>query len=172
MGLFSCCTKDTKSVALDAEARHARLVQIYQTAKAETQTSLQAPPAYNEVVVDVPTIRIDEKPIEPEQPQSPASSPRTSVISVPSTRLTDITSEYTDRASVRLGNRGGLDSQRSSLAFDSAPPSYYDGRSDASIRTRSRSPHNLRFAEENLLQQHPVMNPDWLNELTRAANRE
>ena len=191
MGLFSCCIGDrkpTKSEA-DAEARHARIVEIYQQAKAETQTPVQLPPpSYNEVIYDAftgtTTVIVDEK-VQPALQQDPQSedhhfrprtaisrpgSPQTSIYSVPSTRLTDITSAHTGQT-VRVVSTHQGDSPRSSLVFDSAPPSYYDGRS---IRERSRSPNATRLSDEQQRRetQHPVMTDNWLELLLAGARHE
>lgn len=167
MGFFSCCTSNSQSAEQDAEARHARIIQIYQTAKAETQQAVQAPPAYNEVV-ETPTICIEEKPAQLEQSRSIASSPRTSVISVPSTRLTDFMSAYTERAGGLLPDQSVIGSVRSSLAFETPPPSYYNTSSNASTRSRSRSPHSLRLFDDR--PQHPTMSPQWWNQLRESTN--
>lgn len=165
---------DRRHAQQDAETRQARIVQIYQGAADEiyTTTPSQAPPpAYNEVVLSnvqpPPAAYIDEKPAlsaERRQLHSAFSSPRTSVISVPSTRLTDITSAHTGGTSITLVNRQP-ESQRSSLVFDSAPPSYYDGRSE-----RSTSPHSQRVSDEVL--RHPVMSAGWLETLRRSVERD
>ena len=90
------------------------------------------------------------------------SSPQTSIYSVPSTRLTDITSAHTG-ATVTAAHTYRGDSPRSSMVFDSAPPSYYDGRS---IRERSRSRSRSRVPEDN---QHPVLSSDWFAGLLQNA---
>lgn len=181
MGLFSCCFGSRKTEHNDADARHARIVEIYRQAEVESHQAAQAPPpAYQEVVHDIlsgTTIVIDEKSsqvVAQPQPQTQAepavpstisrpSSPHTSIYSVPSTRLTDITSTYTGgTATVVLTHQG--DSPRSSMAFDSAPPSYYDGRSS---RERSRSPVRTRDMEDE--PHHPVMDNGWLDRLIQNA---
>ncbi|KAK5076248.1 hypothetical protein LTS08_006874 [Lithohypha guttulata] len=180
MGLFSCCISDRKQTKTEAEARHARVAEIYQQAQNNTQTPTQAPPpSYNEAVCDVflgTTTIVEEKPRQliPE-PQSQVhqenactarpASPRTSIYSVPSTRLTDITSMHTGATAVPT-HRG--DSPRSSLAFDSAPPSYYD---DRSMRERSRSPDYER-GPQGEQEPHPVMADNWLDRLLAAAERD
>jgi len=179
MGLFSCCTGDRKREKIETEARHARIVDIYRQAETVSQKPTQSPPpSYNEVVHDSlsgTTIIIDEKPAQPQaQPLaqqahtrtsiSRPSSPRTSIYSIPSTRMTDITSAHTGSTIVpSYTHQGG--SPRSSLVFDSAPPSYYDGRS---IRERSTSPDSQRQSDDR----HPVMAEDWLQHLRRAAENE
>ena len=182
MGLFSCCLGSRKTVQGDADARHARIIEIYRQAEVESHQITQAPPpAYKDIVVcdshAGTTIVSDEKwsPVVAQpQPQaqmialaqtpiSRPSSPQTSIYSVPSTRLTDITSTYTGAtATVALTHQG--DSPRSSMVFDSAPPSYYDGRS---IRDRSRSPVRASAVEGDM---HPVMANEWLDRLIRNAN--
>lgn len=181
MGLFSCCFGSRKTEHNDADARHARIVEIYRQAEVESQQATQtAPPAYQDIAYDTlsgTTIVIDEKWSEVvTQPQmqtqaehtaqntiSRPASPQTSIYSVPSTRLTDITSTYTGAtATVVLTHQG--DSPRSSMVFDSAPPSYYDGRS---IRERSRSP--VRTRDEGIDSQHPVLENGWLDRLLQNA---
>lgn len=174
MGIFSCCIGDKKQIRNESEARHARIVEIYAQATYESQESTRTPPpSYDQVVHEneSPAMRtITEK--EPYQPPaqmrlqhtSPTPSRRTSICSVPSTRLTDITSAHTGGTSVTVGRPRNDGSMRSSLVFDSAPPSYYD---DRSIRERSRSPDGQRRSEE--YQQHPVTTEDWLEVLRRTA---
>lgn len=175
MGLFSCCFGSRKTEHKDADARHARIIEIYRQAEVESQQTAQTPPpAYRDIAYDTlsgTTIVVDEKwsqVVAQPQPQTQAesterdpisrpSSPQTSIYSVPSTRLTDITSVYTGgTATIVLTHQG--DSPRSSMAFDSAPPSYYDGRS---IRERSRSPVHTRNGEDG--PHHPVMETGWLD---------
>ena len=173
MGLFSCCFESRKTTEKsEADTRHARIVEIYRQAEVESQQITQAPPpAYQDIVYDTftgTTIVVNEKSSQnPAQPQpeptaqnpiSRPASPQTSIYSVPSTRLTDITSAYTGTTAVALTHQG--DSPRSSMVFDSAPPSYYDGRS---IRERSRSPAHNRGAEAE--SQHPVMADEWLDRM-------
>lgn len=173
MGLFSCCTNDKKQAYHDSEARHARIVQIYTQAVYDAQTpTATPPPSYNEVAGEAMThgvpIIVEKEPHQtPPQvvpsPETPVPSPRTSICSVPSTRLTDITSAHTGATSATLVNPQNDESMRSSLVFDSAPPSYYDGRS---IRERSRSPDSQRHLGAT---QHPVTTEDWLEVLQRTA---
>lgn len=184
MGIFSCCISDRKSRTGEDEARHARIIEIYQQAEAEIRPTTQnPPPAYYEVVCDHlsgTTIFVEEKPEQPPivtqpprdtqllQPRDPISrpqSPRTSIYSVPSTRLTDITAANTGTTITAVPTHQG-DSPRSSLVFDSPPPSYYDGRS---MRERSRSPSGQRHSDEH---QHPVMGDHWLEGLILSAQRE
>jgi len=176
MELFTCCFSGRQQEKNEKEARHARLLEIYQQAGAETETGVPTqspPPSYSEVVYDSlsgTTIVIDEKPAQPQAQHQPResisrpSSPQTSIYSVPSTRITDITSAHTGNTIVACHTHQG-DSPRSSLVFDSAPPSYYDGRS---MRERSRSPNAQRGSEERT---HPVMAEGWLEYLRRAAER-
>ncbi|KAK5943515.1 hypothetical protein PMZ80_004523 [Knufia obscura] len=180
MGLFTCCINDRKQGKSEAEARHARIVEIYRQAETGSALPTQSPPpSYNEVVFDSlsgTTIIADEKSSQPPShsavqppyarpPISRPSSPRTSIYSVPSTRLTDITSAHTGGTIVACHTHQG-DSPRSSLAFDSAPPSYYDGRS---MRERSRSPNDQRPSDER---QHPVMAEGWWEDLPTAAEND
>lgn len=170
MGLFTCCISERKhgKEKNDAEARHARLIEIYRQAETASQHPTQPPPpSYHEVVYDSlsgSTIIVDEKSTQPHPSPSISrpSSPRTSIYSIPSTRLTDITSAHTGGTIVACQTNPG-DSPRSSLVFDSAPPSYYDGRS---MRERSRSPNSQRQPDA---QQHPVMAEDWLEYLRSVA---
>ena len=181
MGLFSCCFGSRKTEHKEADARHARIVEIYRQAEIESQQPTQtAPPAYQDVVYDTlsgTTILVDEKWTQAvAQPQAQTqtahtaqtpitrpSSPQTSIYSVPSTRLTDITSTCTGGAATVAPTYQG-DSPRSSMVFDSAPPSYYDGRS---IRERSRSPVRTRDGEFD--SQHHVMESGRLDRLLHNA---
>jgi len=177
MELFTCCFGVRNSEKIEKEARHARLIEIYRQAGTETEEGVPTqlpPPSYSEVVYDSlsgTTIVIDEKPPQPQSQRqqqdsiSRPSSPQTSIYSVPSTRLTDITSAHTGHTIVACHTHQG-DSPRSSLVFDSAPPSYYDGRS---MRERSRSPNGQRGSEERT---HPVMAEGWWEHLRRAAETE
>jgi len=163
---------DKRSARHDTETRQVRIVQV-QGAADDLYTSpcIQAPPpAYVEAVardnLSGPTIYVDEKaplPTERRLPRSASSSPRTSVISVPSTRLTELTSARTGGTSIILVNQQP-ESQRSSLVFESAPPSYYDDRSE-----RSTSPHS--HIVSNPMLSHPVMGGDWLETLRIAAQK-
>lgn len=173
MGFFSCCMSDRKQSHNESEVRRARIVEIYTQAAYDAQAPTSTPPpSYNETIREsnvhgVPTIT-EKEPYQPPAgtlpPQSsPPPSPRTSICSVPSTRLTDLTSVPTGATGVIAGNPRNDESLRSSLVFDSAPPSYYDGRS---IRERSRSPDGQRRLEE---QHHPVTTEDWLEVLQRTA---
>lgn len=178
MGLFSCCTGDRKQEKNEVENRQARIVEIYrQTETVSEMPTRPPPPSYNEVVCDNlsgATMIIDEKPAQtqaqplahtyPRTSISRPSSPRTSICSIPSTRLTDLTSAHTGGTIVPSHTQQG-DSARSSLVFDSAPPSYYDGRS---TRERSTSSNSQR----QLGERHPVMAEDWLEHLRRAAENE
>lgn len=188
MSLFSCCVSARKQQQekSDREARHARIIDIYTQAQRQAQTNTQtqthtqaAPPSYEEVIYDGMsgiTLIVDDKPATDElrAPIPRPTSPQTSIYSVPSTRLTDITSAHTGGTVVEEAER--IDSPRSSLVFDSAPPSYWDGRSMRE-RSRSRSPVPIWRAEDAEGQQdlqresHPVMAEQWFERLCSLANQ-
>ena len=184
MRLLTCCIGDRRQEKIEAETRHARIVEIYRSATnvvGETPTQ-SPPPSYNEVVYDSlsgTTVVLDEKTAQAQSPlqtqaqqnhngtaMSRPSSARTSVCSIPSTRLTDITSAHTGGTIVAYQTHL-VDSPRSSLVFDSAPPSYYDGRS---IRESSRNRDGQRYSDEQ--GRHAVMGEEWLERLRRAAANE
>lgn len=177
MGIFSCCYGDRKTDQNEKDRRHARIVEIYRQAQDESspsnRSSTQAPPpAYHEVIYDSctgTTLILDRKEALPTSttdadPIPRPVSPQTSIYSVPSTRLTDLTSIYTGHVNHTHRN----DSPRSSLAFESAPPSYYDGRS---LRARSPSLDGRRSVDDHT-DTHPVMSVDWLQVLQRNVHRE
>lgn len=177
MDLLSCCVGGRRrQERREQEKRHARIVAIYAQAQAQAEneeagshgTTLQAaPPAYHEVVYDVDTgatVVVDTKETQSidharSEPPSRPASPQTSIFSVPSTRLTDITSSRIEGTNTGANTYRG-DSPRSSLAFDSAPPSYHDGRS---LRERSPSPSPSRRETSTTTSTHPVTNLGWLN---------
>lgn len=173
MGFLSCCTNDKKQAHNDTEARHARIVQIYTQAADDAQHPTSTPPpSYYEIAGDCMThgmatiIEKEQYPPPTElvpQERLSVPSPRTSICSVPSTRLTDVTSAHTGATNITIARPQNDESMRSSVVFDSAPPSYYDGRS---IRERSRSPDNQRHSERA---QHPVTTEDWLEALQRTS---
>jgi len=116
-------------------------------------------------------ISIDEKtPIDSElvvadddDERPPTISPHSSVISLPSTRLTDLTSLRTGDT-MHTVVRGSL--ERSSLG-GSRPPSYYS-------YARSPSPTSSAAGadgERDSVWQHPVMASDWLEVLRQDALR-
>lgn len=181
MGLFSCCLNDKQQTQHDPEARHARIVSVYAQNADDLRSSTRAPPpAYSDIIrgEELPTTvtLLEKEPCQPPihpippippapQQMSPVLSPCTSIYSVPSTRLTDITSAHTGVTSVTVGYQQTGESLRSSLVFDSAPPSYYDGRS---MRERSPSPHMQRQPEDQV--QAFTLTDDWLEILQRTAN--
>ena len=94
-----------------------------------------------------PLISVDEK--EVDSTGSPVHSPQSSVVSIPSTRVTVLSSEHTGTTLVP-----------GSLEDGSRPPSYY------ADTIRSVSP----FQPEDGL--HPVMHTGWLDRMQRHANEK
>lgn len=142
------------------------------------------PPTYTEAVPNgQPGYPVDDKeayeydqrhPRDPNRTplaHSRSSSPQTSIISVPSTRLTDLTVSYTGHTHQTdttgptfpppvLSDRDGEMSSRSSLSFESPPPSYWS--------PSSRTPDRRESAED--MRQHPVLTTGWLQRLQQQAH--
>lgn len=180
----NCFSSESKQSSKEAEAqiRHARIVNLYHESDNNSQHC--SPPAYNEIST-TPRIMIsnnrssglgngDEKDSSQVEPQpserSPASSPRTSIISIPSTRLTGLTASHTGATSTTVTVVADDDLSRLSFSqFDSAPPSYYAGSTyyASSQRSRSRSPDITNRTTD----EHPVMAADWFERLQADARR-
>lgn len=107
------------------------------------------PPPYEENKDEArrPLIAVDEK--EVDGTESSAPSPQSSVISIPSTRVTVLSSEHT-----------GTTLAQGSLEDGNRPPSYY------SETLRSVSP--LQSEDGS----HPVMRGGWLDRMQRHANEK
>ena len=168
-----CCSSSDRPSKLEAESRHARLVRITSDPRGVSTRHLpqrwdypyqDSPPAYNDVAQQ-PLLSIDEKQpinfqltVETEDDAPPPLSPRSSVISIPSTRLTDLTAAQTGET-LRTSRRESLErvSTRGSL-----PPYSYCSR-------RSASPASTIGAtsegERDIVWTHPVMSSNWLEVL-------
>ncbi|KIX06681.1 uncharacterized protein Z518_04657 [Rhinocladiella mackenziei CBS 650.93] len=171
-----CCSKDSPG-KLEAETRHARLVAVshgndhYNGSLPRPQEYPDNPPEYKDIARH-PLISIDEKcpidfelVVEDEDDAPLPISPNSSVVSIPSTRLTDLTSMQTGETAVTLA-RGSLD--RGST-HASRPPSYHSNP--------RRSPSPVSFvglnseSERDGVWQHPVMSNNWLEVLRQDAIR-
>jgi hypothetical protein len=105
--------------------------------------------------------------VEDEDDTPGSTSSRSSIISIPSTRLTDLTSNYTGET-IPAALRGGL--ERASTR-GSRPPSYH------SNPRRSPSPASLTGVgaageRDSGAWEHPVLANDWLDLLRQDALRE
>ena len=176
--LLTCCASQDHSSRIEAEPRHARVVAVtdlsypHNHRPTQRQHSYQdSPPEYGDIA-EHPLITIDEKTpvefepvVEDDDEAPPPASPNSSVVSIPSTRLTDLTSMQTgETARTALG--GFL--QRASTR-GSRPPSYH------SDPRRSPSPGSLprlsNDSERDSVWQHPVMASNWLEVLRQDAMR-
>ncbi|EXJ96188.1 hypothetical protein A1O1_01314 [Capronia coronata CBS 617.96] len=175
-GAFACCSAHDR---LEADTRHARIVAVtndyhYNGRRAQSHHHhYDNPPAYQDITPR-PLIPIDEKDsaylITDAHESLRPSSPHSSVVSVPSTRVTDLTALPTgDTAVTFTSTRGSLEG---AVNRESRPPSYY------STLRRSPTPNLIAsdggLAEEDgrdEVWQHPVMRSDWLGVLRRDARR-
>jgi hypothetical protein len=177
--LFSCCTSDARSNSLEAESRHARIVaatgDYARRPRSPPQRRRQyqeSPPQYKDIAQH-PLISVDEKNplhfeliVQGEDDTPPPVSPRSSVVSIPSTRMTDLTAAQTGETT-RATLRGSLEyvSTRGS-----EPPSYYSNRSP-SPASSAGGPRESERSERDTVWQHPVMTSDWLEVLMEDAAR-
>jgi hypothetical protein len=172
MGFFCCSSSDRPSKA-DAETRHARLVTDARTPYPRPLPQQwdfpyqDSPPAYHDIAQQ-PLRSIDEKQalhfhmsVQDAEASAPPSSPRSSVISIPSTRLTGLTAAQTGESA--------LTSRRQSLeqvsTRGSLPP--YSGHA---VRTPSpASLANVDGSERDEVWTHPVMSDNWLQNLRQTS---
>ena len=139
MGFLSqLCTCCDRNVSDELTGSYVRVVNINGASRGSFQrrSSISVPrPAAPDEKAEYTQllISIDEKDLD--DFESPPPSPYSSVVSIPSTRVTALTSSY-----------AGGTSARNSQQYESSPPSYHSGRS------RSPSPPTSRDS------QHPVMN--------------
>ncbi|KIV77791.1 hypothetical protein PV11_09571 [Exophiala sideris] len=157
---------------LDSEARRARIVAVNTDGHSppRPQRNDENPPRYNDVVQQPQNIA-DEKNraefvavVEVQDNILRAGSPDSSVISIPSTRITDLTSTYTGDSGYAVTRRA---LERSSTR-GSRPPSYYSNAHTA----RSASPASVAVSERDSLWRHPVMSHNWLEVLQQEALTE
>ncbi|EXJ79393.1 hypothetical protein A1O3_08895 [Capronia epimyces CBS 606.96] len=167
---FSCCASQD---GLDAEARHARIVTVtngpYHGRLAQKYHG--NPPDYRDIAQQ-PLIRLDEKnpadfhlSIEASNQSSRPASPNSSLVSVPSTRVTDLTALQTGDTALTSA-RGSMER---TLTYESRPPSYYSNlrRSPSPISSAGLNSD----AERDEVWQHPVMRSNWLETLRQEARR-
>lgn len=174
--LFSCCTSNDRSSKVQAETRHARIIAVSHDYYNRPHSPLQrqqyhdSPPEYKDIAQHLP-VTVDEKhPLQfelivdqDEDHVPPPGSHRSSIVSIPSTRLTRLTSAPTGETT-RTTQRQSLEraSTRGTL-----PPSYYSNRSPSPASSAGLSSDNERDA----VWQHPVMSSNWLEVLQEDAFR-
>jgi hypothetical protein len=146
--LCTCCDRSVR-VSDERSGSYVRVVNINGVPRGSSQrrSSISVPqPATRDEKAEYTQllISIDEK--DSDDFESLPPSPYSSVVSIPSTHVTALTSSYT----------GGT-SARNSQQYEGSPPSYHSERSP------SPSPPTSRDS------QHPVMNSNWLEILQRAA---
>jgi hypothetical protein len=151
--LFVCCASQSQSEKNNADARHARIVSVVQhhesqmRARSPSLSYRDSPPSYADIAQH-PLIAIDEKnadEIERDNYVAAPLSDRSSIVSIPSTRLTDLTSMNTGETT-HSGRR---------------PPSYH--ASPGTTYTPAAS------AGRDGVWGHPVMSNDWLQILQDDA---
>ena len=170
---FACCfSQGRRTSNLDSEARRARIVAVTtdRHSPRRPQRNDDSPPRYIDVVqqsLDTANeknranfIAVMEEPDSVPRPGSPDSS----VVSIPSTRVTDLTSTCTGDSAYIVTRRA---LERSSTR-GSRPPSYYSNAHTA----RSASPASVAVSERDSLWRHPVMANNWLEVLRQEALTE
>lgn len=186
--VFSCCASQSLSEKAEQETRHARIVSAVQhhdaslgrpRSRPQSPRYHDAPPEYRDIAQN-PLITIDEKNAadfdefeyggiteeREDQTESdslpPPVSPNSSVVSIPSTRLTDLTSLPTGDT-VATHGRLSLDRYPSR---STRPPSYYNNP--------RRTPSPAFSAGDETRDEvwlHPVMQNNWLEVLQDHAVR-
>lgn len=169
------------------EAYYNNQEQLSYNIPGDTSKYPDVPPAYHDAIHE-PVIVPDEKPLPRPPPpaitanhHTPASlqSRRSSVISIPSTRLSDLTSLRTgDNQSITRDYTGRTVRSINSSLSASRPPSYFSSRSSSpSSRTETepdvqqQQPLPQHQVQRDILTQHPVMSNDWLDILRQDARR-
>lgn len=189
--VFSCCASQSVSEKAGQETRHARIVSAvrqhdHHASLTRSRSQPQSPryydnpPEYGDIAHH-PLITIDEKNpadfdvfedeenVEQEQPDEdtgsspPPISPYSSVVSIPSTLLTDLTSLPTGD-SFSVGGRPSLDRYPSR---STRPPSYYNIAGRTPSPAFSAAGDGDRRRDEVWL--HPVMQSNWLEVLQEHA---
>lgn len=174
--LFSCCGSNDRSNKLEAECRHARIVAVTEhhpsyrprpRSPPQRTEYRESPPEYKDIAQH-PLISVDEKDpfqfqllVDDEDDAPPPASPRSSIVSIPSTRLTNLTAAATGETTVstrrtsleRMDTRGNL------------PPSYYSHRSPSPASSAGFDGDR----ERDGVWQHPVMAGNWLEALQQDA---
>ena len=176
---FLCCSSSDRPSQLEAaDQRHARLVAAtndrHNTRPFPQQWgySLEDDPPSYEDIEKQPLLSIDEKQTmdfqlliesQPEATPPPAPSSRSSIVSIPSTRLTDLTAAQTGETIRTTSQRASL--ERSSTRGSLPPYSYYSRRSPSPAST-NKTP---REGERDAVWRHPVMAGNWLEVLRQDA---
>jgi hypothetical protein len=190
--LLSCCASHSVSEKAEAETRHARIVSaVHQHATLTRPLSRPQSPRYQDNPPDYgdiahhPLITIDEKNAadfdvfadgdggeeedndDDDESDSlpPPISPNSSVVSIPSTRLTDLTSMPTGETVSALG-RPSLDRYPSR---STRPPSYYNSPKRTPSPAFSAAGDGVEGRDDVWL--HPVMQSNWLEVLQQHAAR-
>ncbi|KAJ9503594.1 hypothetical protein H2202_000733 [Exophiala xenobiotica] len=169
--LFACCSsQDRRASKLEAETRHARIISVTSD-RPRSQRYSDNPPRYDDVAQQ-PLITLDEKNaaqyevlIQPDEAGNDAPAPlsaASSVISIPSTRYTDLTSMNTGETT-RTFARMSLET---SSTGRTRPPSYH------ASAMRTPSPSATEDSGRDGILQHPVMRRDWLQVLRHEALRD
>lgn len=191
--LFSCCASQSVSEKAEAETRHARIVSavyhhdatlVHPRSRPQSPRYRDNPPEYGDIAHH-PLITIDEKNAadfdvfadgggaqededggdDESDSLPPPISPNSSVISIPSTRLTDLTSMPTGETVSALG-RPSLDRYPSR---STRPPSYYNSPRRTPSPAFSAAGDGDEGRHEVWL--HPVMQSNWLEVLQQHAAR-
>ncbi len=177
-----CCSSSDRPSKLEAKSRHARIVAVTNDPRRPSTRHLpqrwdypldDSPPAYEENAHQ-PLLSVDEKQpidfqlnVQSDEDIPPPPSPRSSVVSIPSTRFTDLTVAHTGETV--------MTSQRNSLAMDrvstrgSLPPyTHYSRRSPSPASSAGATSDGERDA----VWRHPVMSNNWLEVLRQDASTQ
>ncbi|KAJ4577910.1 hypothetical protein HRR79_001235 [Exophiala dermatitidis] len=185
-GVFACCTSHDRQG--EADSRHSRIVAITGPNRCDNRPrptshcyydyrDSSPPPAYNEIEqeqarlapsdekhsIQVCTAALSDSGNETEtaRPESPDSS----IVSVPSTRLTGLTALQTGETTSTRGSP-----ERTFTRGESRPPSYYSTLTRSSICNTQTGYESVEGAREgNGVWDHPVMRSDWLDTLRYHA---
>jgi hypothetical protein len=174
-----CCSSSDRPSKLEAETRHARIISVTNhTSTASTRHLPQRwdypleenPPAYEDTVGQSTLITDEKQPIslqltvEADNGTPPPPSARSSVISIPSTRLTNLTAAQTGET-IMTSRRESLALEMISTRGSLPPYSYYT--------RRSPSPGSfvgvVSEAARDDVWQHPVMASNWLEVLSQDS---
>ncbi|RVX73876.1 hypothetical protein B0A52_02766 [Exophiala mesophila] len=194
--ILSCCNSDSSAAKTDADARHARItnaITAYQSPPQPTYHRARSlvdddnPPLYTDIT-HTPLIRVDEKcdmpdrhatfrSLDDDNTPPPPVSPRSSVVSIPSTRLTDLTAMPTGETLPYSGL--GRDSLERWASRPTRPPSYVDTlpRAPSPVasvtRVSGRNPPLFGVqGQQDGIWSHPVMHSGWFQELQRESADE
>ncbi|KIV94720.1 hypothetical protein PV10_02458 [Exophiala mesophila] len=196
--ILSCCNSvpSAAKTDADADARHARIANAIATYQSPHRPSYHRPrslvhddnpPLYTDIAhtallrvdekCDVPEAHTTFRTLDDDNTPPPPLSPRSSVVSIPSTRLTDLTAMPTgETISYSVLGRGSLERWASR---PTRPPSYVDTmpRAPSPVASVTRlSGHNPPLigvqGEQAGVWSHPVMHSGWLQELQREAAAE